>query len=274
MAWFSLKRTLQFDLASSISVINHTNQNVARSNLYTPLRSSTVLLSIGKITNFCHQKIPLKQICRDKTIIYISAIALKLAQNWQYPADEVASVLTSALQTQIPQPVWSSLRQVNHGWLEFEIAQGAVNRWQQQLEKAKLPKVASGALPPLKPDTLWKLQAGYELCCRWQACYRQSAALPIAGPVSPPMASFVISFPPLEPIVHCLLNICDLWEDAPNSQLLLQARNLVSAVENCASATRAAAPEAKAVAVWFRLAQTVLKQLLQERLDYPLASQF
>ena len=88
------------------------------------------------------------------------------------------------------------------------------------------------------------------------------------------MAPFLIPFSPLEEIIHYLLDICDFWEDAPNSRLLLQAGNLVAALELCASVTRFSAPEAAAVAVWFTLVQIVLKQLLQERLNYPLASQF
>lgn len=273
MTRFSLKRTLQSNLASTIEVLNHINHDLPKSNLHTPLRYSGVLLSIGKITNICHQNIHLKKAECNETVMYISAIALKLQKNWQQPVGEIALLLSAVLQDQTPRPVWACIRENHTGWLEFVIAQDGIDRWQQSLSQSILPNVP---IPEyrLAPKALWRLQSGYELCCRWQTCYQRLGSP--TNPSSNQSASlpYLIPFSPLQELIDCLLDICDMWDEAKPSQLLAQARRLVLALETCAGKTRPGATEAEVVNRWFKAAQVVLEQLLHTRLSYPLANQF
>lgn len=274
MTRFSLKRTLQSNLASTIEVLNHSNHDLPKSNLHTPLRYSEVLLSIGKITNICHQSIHLKKVYCNEAVTYISAIALKLQKIWQRPVGEIASVLSAVLQAQTPRPIWACIRETHAGWLEFVIARGGIERWQQSLHQSLLPD-APGLTCALTPETLWQLQSGYELCCRWQACYQQLGSPSQPASIDAASAApYLIPFSPLQDLIDCLLDICDAWDEAEPHRLLAQAQRLVLALETCAGKTRPGTFEAEVVNRWFKSAQLVLEQLLNERWSYPLANQF
>ncbi|MEM7066275.1 MAG: hypothetical protein AAF572_24300 [Cyanobacteria bacterium P01_B01_bin.77] len=274
MTRFSLKRTLQSNLASTIEVLNHINHDLPKSNLHTPLRYSGVLLSIGKITNICHQNIYLKKIYCDEAVVYISAIALKLQKSWQRPVGEIASLLSAVLQAQTPQPVWICIRESRTGWLEFVIARGGIDRWRQSLHGRILPMDIPIRSCSLAPEALWQLQSGYELCCRWQVCYQQLGSPSNSSVIHSASAPYLIPLSPLRELIDCLLDICDMWEEAGALKLLEQAQRLVLALRACAGKTMPGAPEAEVVNRWFQSAQIVLEQLLGERLSYPLASQF
>lgn len=272
MTRFSLKRTLQSNLASTIEVLNHINHDLLKSNLHTPLRYSEVLLSIGKITNICHQNIHLKKVYCNEAVTYISAIALKLQKNWQRPVGEIASMLSVVLHEQTAHPIWACIRKNDAGWLEFVIARDGIERWQQSLHQGTLPVTRHG-LCHLTSEALWQLQSGYELCCRWQACYQQLGS-PSKSIIHSASVPYLIPFPSLQELIDCLLDICDVWDEAELPRLLEQAQRLVLALEICAGKIRPGAIEAEVVNRWFKVAQLVLEQLLNKGLSYPLATQF
>ncbi|MEM8610610.1 MAG: hypothetical protein AAGF93_01225 [Cyanobacteria bacterium P01_H01_bin.105] len=270
MTWFSLKRTLQSNLASSIEVLNPINQDVPRSNLHTPLRYSAVLLSIGKTTQICHQNIPLKKVHCNGTVTYISAISRKLAKEWQQPSDEIATMLLPLLDEDSTQSVWSSVRKTNDGWLEFVISKRGIEYWQRQLAQWPLYPPPSTQAWPIKPEQLWHLQAGYELCCRWRSRYRLVNRQGSCQTSSVGLAPFQIPFKPLQTLIHCLLDICDSWDQTKASKLLQQVQKLVSALENCAGLTELSS-EAGTIGPWLDASRIVLQQSLHGRLGYPLA---
>ncbi|MGD1951440.1 MAG: hypothetical protein ACFB14_17610 [Leptolyngbyaceae cyanobacterium] len=269
MTWFSLKRTLQSDIASSIEVLNPINQDVSRSNLYTPLRYSAVLLSIGKTTQICHQNIPLKKVNCNGTVTYISAIPLKLAKMWQLPLDELVDCLMSVLQHQTLPPLWSHLQKTDDGWLEFVISQGGIEQWQQHLNQWSQPAKASSSWS-IQAAWLWQLQSGYELCCRWQTrCRQQEVSVPIKSN-RPSSESFLIPNQSIQALIYCLLDICDNWENSAPNQLVQQARHLVMALETCI-ATAGLSSEVKVLSAWLEPTRVVLEQVLVGRLGYQLA---
>ncbi|MGD1852956.1 MAG: hypothetical protein ACFB2W_01775 [Leptolyngbyaceae cyanobacterium] len=261
----SLKRTLKSDLASSIEVLNPINQVISTSNLHTPLRYSAVLLSIGKTTHICHQNIPLKKIRRRETVTYVSAIPRKLAKVWAQPTGEIASRLVAFLQTHIDCPVWSRVYPHGEGWIEFVISQYGIEHWRQQLVQTPLPVSNSQPAPPIESDRLWKLQSGYELCCRWQMLYRQTSSShrPQVESRMGASTAFQVSSPGLQSLVHCLVDMCDRWQQATPTQLLQQADQLVVAIEQCTAATRLKSAAAGDLSHWLTPAQIILEQLLQ-----------
>ncbi|MBE9065953.1 hypothetical protein IQ260_04735 [Leptolyngbya cf. ectocarpi LEGE 11479] len=272
MTRFSLKRTLQFNLASTIEVLNHINHDLLTSNLHTPLRYSEVLLSIGKITNICHQNIHLKKVYCNEAVTYISAIALKLQKNWQRPVGEIASILSAMLHEQTSHPIWACIRKNDAGWLEFVIARDGIERWQQSLYQGTLP-IRHGVCH-LTSEALWQLQSGYELCCRWQACHQQLGSPINQSIIHSASAPYLIPCSSLKELIDCLLDICDMWDEAELPRLLEQSQRLVLALEICAGKIRPDAIEAEAVKRWFKVVELVLKQLLNKRLSYPLTSRF
>lgn len=272
MTRFSLKRTLQSDLATTIEVLNHINPDKTQLNLRTPLKHSAVLLSIGKITNICHQDIPLKNVYCNRSITYISAIPLKLKCIWKKSAGEIASTLLSVLQTQMTPNLWASVYKTDQDWIKFVITQYGIDQWRQQLIQRKFPITVQLSCP-IESETLWQLQSGYELCCRWRACYQQLKT-PDLSPSYMPKEPFFIPFYPLQELIHCLLDICDDWDHLAPSRLLQQAKRLVLALQHCSSVIRLTTIEAATVNYWLKPTQIVLKQLLEEKLDYSLATQF
>ena len=272
MTWFSLKRTLQSDIASSIEVLNPINQDVSRSNLYTPLRYSAVLLSIGKTTQICHQNIPLKKVNCNGTVTYISAIPLKLAKMWQLPLDELVDCLISVLQHQTLPLVWSHLQRTDDGWLEFVISQWGIEQWQRHINQWSQPVKASSCLS-IPTAWLWQLQSGYELCCRWQThCQQTGLSVPVKS-ISLSSESFLIPNQLIQALIYCLLDICDNWESSEPKQLVQQARRLVMALETCIAKTGLSS-EVKVLSAWLEPTRIVLEQLLVSRLGYQLAKQF
>ncbi len=263
MTWFSLKRTLQHNLASKfdVDVPNLINPGSNTLNLHIPVRHSELLLSIGKITKICHQNIPLKKLICGETVMYFSVIPLKLASALQLPAADVASVLLSVLAAHTPQGIWSDVKKTDKACLEFVIAQQGIQRWQEYLHHNGLSQLIQRA-PPMASQTLWQLQSGYELCCRWCASHavcdrevdswhHQCAQRPFAMPI-----------PALTPLVDALLDICDLWDEATPAQLLQRARQLVLALDYCLRNIRPASTDATVVSSWVQTTQIVLKQLL------------
>ncbi|NEZ56566.1 hypothetical protein D0962_26735 [Leptolyngbyaceae cyanobacterium CCMR0082] len=272
MTWFSLKRTLQSNLASSIEVLNPINQDVPRLNLHTHLRYSAVLLSIGKTTQICHQNIPLKKVNCNGTVTYISAISRKLATIWQQPSDDIANMLLSILRQQTTPPLWSSVHKTRDGWLEFVISQRGMAQWQQQLEQWILPLAPSPW--PITPEDLWQLQSAYELCCRWQTRDHQRDFLTTRSAARSiergPTETFQTSWSPLQALIHCLLDICDRWHQTTSPQLLRQVQQLVLALAACTTPINQS-PEVFALRPWLESTRIVLKQSVNGRLGYQLA---
>ena len=271
MTWFSLKRTLQSNLASSIEVLNPTNQDIPRSNLHTPLRYSAVLLSIGKTTQICHQNIPLKKVNCNRTVTYVSAIPRKLEKIWQQPAQDIAAILLSRLQEQTPQSVWSSVRKTDNSWLEFIISEAGIWQWQQQLCQWPVPCSTEASPYPIASEQLWQLQSGYELCCRWQRYH--PIAMPSTISSHSYQTDFLMPFQPVHHLIHCLLDICDCWHQISLKQLLQQTQQLVRALEKCIGLVRLSS-EAKAVKYWVEPTRVVLLQALNQRLGYSLTARF
>ena len=279
----SLKRTLMSDLASSIEVLKLINQGLSTSNLHTPLRYSAVLSSIGKTTHICHQNIPLKKIHCKETITYVSAIPLKLAKIWQQPVGEIASGILAILQNQTTPHPWACIRQNDAGWIEFVLSEYGIEQWRQGLIQQPLstPEIKPDcALQTITADQLWKLQSGYELCCRWQTLHHQIVIREtldqIVQTATIPMSSamFQISSPSLQILIHCLLDICDRWNESTLPQLQQQANQLIVALQKCTAATSLCSPAAKDLIHWLTPTQIVLKQLLKQRLGYHIVEHF
>ncbi|NEQ53708.1 MAG: hypothetical protein F6K11_26845 [Leptolyngbya sp. SIO3F4] len=270
------------NLTFSIEVLNHINQELSTLNLHNPLRYSAVLSSIGKTTHICHQSIPLKKIQCKETVIYTSAVPLKLEKIWQQPVSEIASGILTVLQNSESQPIWSSLRKKDNGWLEFVISQYGIEQWRQHLIKTPLP-LSDWALPsPIPAEKLWKLQSGYELCCRWQNLYHQvygqaqlqQITQTEINKMSSMSNEFRASSPIQQKLLHCLLDICDRWDKLPSTQLVSQASQLIQTCEQCVAVTRLSSPAARTINHWLTPSQIVLKQLLDGRLKHPIAERF
>ncbi|MEO0397034.1 MAG: hypothetical protein AAF243_13765 [Cyanobacteria bacterium P01_A01_bin.137] len=188
---------------------------------------------------------------------------------------EIASKLLTVLQTQATPSVWSSIRKNDDGWIEFVISQWGIEQWRQQLMSWTLSTADKGQPCSLETEKLWQLQSGYELCCRWQSGYQQhvGGAEPIQTETIP-AAVFCMGFYPLHQLIHCLLDICDGWDEATPSQLLQMASRLILALERCTDTTRPSSPNAEGVNRWLIPTQIVLKQLLDKRLGYQLTERF
>ena len=272
MTWFSLKRTLQSDVASSIEVLNHTDRCESGLNLHKPLRYSTVLLRISKTTHLCHQNISLKKIRHHETVTYISAISHKLGKIWHQPVGKIASTLVTVLEAQTTRPVWADIRSCDRGWIEFIISQSGIERWRQRLLQWEASRMGQ-PLSPMSADVLWQLQSGYELCCRWQANYRTVRNAALQSSIEPGLIPFQVSAP-LQNLIHCLLDICDYWDSASLPQRLRQARQLVLALETCTGVTSPCSPTAETLSGWIEPAGIVLEQLICGQFGYPIAKRF
>ncbi|MEM6253665.1 MAG: hypothetical protein AAF821_12160 [Cyanobacteria bacterium P01_D01_bin.156] len=270
MTWFSLKRTLQSELAAKIDDLYRINQGNNALNLHTPVRYSEVLLSIGKITKICHQNIPVKKVSCNETVTYFSAFPLSVANTWQRPADLIASVLLSLLKESDASSVWSHVRKTDRGCLEFVISQQGIRQW---LNHDGLTHLWVQDVPSIDSQLLWQLQAGYELCHRWSAnqpledlaCYCPAA----------PDQPFIIPWSYLEGLVDGLLDICDIWDEATSTQLLHQASKLVMALDQCVGQTsHASLGTVKSIIPWVKTTRLLLKRLLIDTWGYQLAEQF
>ncbi|MBT9313942.1 hypothetical protein IXB50_00700 [Leptothoe spongobia TAU-MAC 1115] len=182
------------------------------------------------------------------------------------------------------QPIWSSIRTNDDGWLEFVISQYGIEQWRQRLIQQSLPTLevtSEHKLPlPISVENLWKLQSGYELCCRWQNLHHQMGLWETHDQIASMEANnvfstgFQVPSPHLHTLIHGLLDICDRWDEAKPPQLLQQANQLIQALEQCTAITRPASPAAKEINHWLAPTQIVLKQLLHERLSYHMAAHF
>ncbi|MEO0353072.1 MAG: hypothetical protein AAF282_23795 [Cyanobacteria bacterium P01_A01_bin.15] len=232
------------------------------------------MLRISKTTHLCHQNISLKKIRHHETVTYISAISHKLGKIWQQPVGKIASTLITVLEQQATQPVWATIRSDDRGWLEFGISQSGIERWRQQLLGWELASSEQGSPWPISADTLWQLQSGYELCCRWQAIQGEmSQANATQTCIEAGLAPFQVAAP-LQNLVHCLLDICDYWDSASPTQRLRQARQLVLALEACVSVTRPVSPAAKDLSRWIEPACVVLEQLICGQFGHSIAERF
>ena len=196
---------------------------------------------------------------------------------------EIASQLVAVLQRQ-PPSVWSTVRFNDEHWLEFVISHHGMEQWRQQLiDRPWSGPAAAG--PSLAPSSLWNLQAGYELCCRWQTLHRtldsrtqstsqlpqlETQETPDRAFQPPPMSSV------LGELIHELLEICDRTHDegVTATQLLHQVRGVIIALERCVRVTPPGAAAAPQLSHWLTPTQKVLHQLLHQRWGYPLPERF
>lgn len=117
------------------------------------------------------EEIPLTRAKNTQQILYISAIALKLAKTWKQPAMELAEAIAARC-TESQAGVSFSIRAVSPGWIHLQLSDRALANWLQSLSEfsaARNRVCSTNPVSPLQapenPDKLFPVQYAHARCC-------------------------------------------------------------------------------------------------------------
>ncbi|MGL5063340.1 MAG: DALR anticodon-binding domain-containing protein [Microcoleus sp.] len=109
-------------------------------------------------------EIPLNRGKDCQRAIYVSAIALKLAQVWQQPPPSIALQIAESLKASCSQDF--ALEIAPSGILLFELTDAALAIWLQRVAQHPLPLPQSQILPPpVYTEELFPIQYSHARCC-------------------------------------------------------------------------------------------------------------
>jgi arginyl-tRNA synthetase len=112
----------------------------------------------------CHHDIPLNRAKNSTRVLYVSAIALKLAKNWQQTPQAIAAQLVEILK-----PLCSrdfDIEIAPSGIIQFELTDAALALWLQRLAQISLPLPESRILSNvISADRLFPIQYSHARCC-------------------------------------------------------------------------------------------------------------
>ncbi len=133
-------------------------------------------------------EIPLIRAKDTQRVLYISAIALKLAKNWNQPAMELASAIAESC-TESQAAVSFSIRAVSPGWIHLQLSDRGLANWLQSLSEfsAARNRVASKNLlspfqAPEDPDLLFPVQYAHARCCSLLRLARREGVMALSAP--------------------------------------------------------------------------------------------
>jgi arginyl-tRNA synthetase len=111
----------------------------------------------------CRHDIPLNRAKNNTRVLYVSAIALKLAKNWQQTPQAIATQLVEILK-----PLCSGdfvVEVAPSGIVQFELTDVALAVWLQRLAQTPLPFPESRILSVVSADRLFPIQYSHARCC-------------------------------------------------------------------------------------------------------------
>jgi DALR anticodon binding domain/Arginyl tRNA synthetase N terminal domain len=124
-----------------------------------PVRKQLKLTS-----NTCRHEIPLNRTKHETRVVYVSAIALKLANIWQQPPQTIATQLVENLKPLCNRDF--AVETAPSGMIQFELTDIGLADWLQRLTQTALPLPESGRLSAVvAADRLFPIQYSHARCC-------------------------------------------------------------------------------------------------------------
>jgi Arginyl tRNA synthetase N terminal domain/DALR anticodon binding domain len=112
----------------------------------------------------CRHQIPLNRAKNSTRVLYVSAIALKLAKFWQQPPQAIATQLAENLKALCSGDF--AIEVAPSGIIQFELTDVALAVWLQRLAQTPLPLPESRILSAvLATDRLFPIQYSHARCC-------------------------------------------------------------------------------------------------------------
>jgi arginyl-tRNA synthetase len=128
--------------------------------------------------------IPLNQSKNCQRAIYVSAIALKLAQVWQQPPQSIAREIAESLKAPCSKDFVIEI--LPPGILQFELTDAALAIWLQRLAQNPLPVPESQIIPSaFEADRLFPIQYSHARCSSLLRMAHRSRLISIAHPDPP-----------------------------------------------------------------------------------------
>ncbi|MCU0541722.1 MAG: DALR anticodon-binding domain-containing protein [Oscillatoriaceae cyanobacterium Prado104] len=128
--------------------------------------------------------IPLNRSKNCQHILYVSAIALKLAKVWQQPSEAIAQQIAETLK--VPCSKDFVIEILPPGILQFELTDAALAIWLQRLAQNPLPVPESQIIPLTLPvDALFPIQYSHARCCSLLRMAHRDRLIALARPDEP-----------------------------------------------------------------------------------------
>lgn len=154
-----------------------------------------LLFAIGQQSTM--SEIPLNRAKNRERVVYVSAIALKLAQTWQETPQAIAAQFAETLQT-LCCPDFA-VKVAAAGMIEFELTDAGLAVWLQRLAQIPLPVPEYRTLSPVvSADRLFPIQYSHARCCSLLRMADRDRLIAIAHPESttaPPIWSLAVPNP-------------------------------------------------------------------------------
>ena len=126
-------------------------------------------------------EIPLNRGKDSARVLYVSAIALKLAKTWQQTPQAIAAQLAETLEP-LCGPDFS-VKVAPAGIIELELTDAGLAFWLQRLAQTNLPVPESTILSPVVcADRLFPIQYSHARCCSLLRMAHRDRIISIAGP--------------------------------------------------------------------------------------------
>jgi arginyl-tRNA synthetase len=128
-----------------------------------PVHENSATSQFQFTKNNCHHEIPLNRAKNSTRVLYVSAIALKLANNWQQTPQAIAAQLVESLKLLCSGDF--TVEVAPSGIVQFELTDVALAVWLQRLAQTSLPLPQSLILPVVSADRVFPLQYSHARCC-------------------------------------------------------------------------------------------------------------
>ncbi|MEG3880115.1 DALR anticodon-binding domain-containing protein [Microcoleus sp. herbarium7] len=168
-------------------------------------------------------------------VLYVSAIALKLAKTWQQTPQDLAAQLAATLE-----PLCSpnfAVKAAPAGFIELELTDAGLGFWLQHLAQTKLPVPESRILSPVvSADRLFPIQYSHARCCSLLRMAHRERLISIAQPdvaTAPQIWSLLVPNPIPWLDSGDRLRLVHPAERSLISQLITVLDNLAPAIANC-----------------------------------------
>lgn len=125
-------------------------------------------------------EIPLNRGKNRARVLYVSAIALKLAKTWQETPQAIAAQLVETLQP-LCYPNFA-VKVARAGMIEIELTDAGLAVWLQRLAQIPLPVPEYPTLSPVVRDRLFPIQYSHARCCSLLRMAGRDRLISIAHP--------------------------------------------------------------------------------------------
>lgn len=297
MTHFSLKRTL----LQQLNQVTRLNYKGADKQFIPHLRNSgslsPTMLRIGKSSPLCHPNIPLKKTRLVNSVIYASAVSLKLENYWRHPSNQIATYLEKvlknaqkALSVKVTDkihlafdPLWLEFQiesQVDQ-LLSFELSNRGLWLWTQRLHLLNQQQHKAFTNPiSVSEQSLWVIQYAYSRCHQLIQLDKLVNPKPLSQATTPPEEP-AQDWPIALPLLHTLINAMDSWEvdawktETVNQALLVQRLLDISEAFDLCHRQYQIGGSSKITSLWVEITKStyaVLKSLGIEALCLPLSN--